>query len=135
MSGGYSRRPLAEKLGIKEGTKIVVVNAPKKYIDIVQTLPKDVSIVLEPKQPSRFIHTFVTRKRELEKSLPRLARKLASDGTLWVSWQKRSSEMKTDLDENAVRDIGLKSGLVDVKVVAIDETWSGIKFVYRLRDR
>lgn len=135
MSGEYPRRPLSEKLGIKEGMEIVVVNAPKKYGDIIGKLPRDVSILLEPKQTSKFIHTFSTRKQELETSLPRLARKLATDGSLWVSWPKRSSEMGVELNENVVRDLGLKNGLVDVKVVAIDETWSGLKFVYRLRDR
>jgi hypothetical protein len=135
MTGGYSRRPLSEKLGIKEGMEIVVVNAPKKYIDIVEKLPKDVSILLEPKQTSKFIHAFATKKLELETSLPRLARKLSPDGSLWVSWPKRSSGVGAELNEKIVRDVGLKNGLVDVKVVAIDEPWSGLKFVYRLRDR
>lgn len=135
MSEGYSRRPLSEKLGIKEGMEIVVVNAPKKYTDIIEKLPKNVSILLELKLTSKFIHAFVTKKRELETSLPRLAKQLSPDGSLWVSWPKRSSEMGAELNENVVRDVGLKNGLVDVKVVAIDETWSGLKFVYRLRDR
>jgi hypothetical protein len=102
---------------------------------MLEKLPKDVSILVEPKQASKFIHAFVTKKRELETSLPGLAKKLATDGSLWVSWPKRSSEAETELNENSVRDVGLKNGLVDVKVVAIDETWSGLKFVYRLRDR
>jgi hypothetical protein len=135
MSGGYSRKSLSQKLGIKEGMEIIVVNSPKNYINILEKRPKDVSILLEPKQTSRFIHVFAFRKRELETSLPRLARKLAPDGSLWVSWPKRSSGVETELNENVVRDVGLKNGLVDVKVVAIDETWSGLKFVYRLRDR
>ena len=115
--------------------EIVVINAPKKYSDMIEKLPKNVSIILEPKQTSKFIHTFATKKRELETSLPRLTRKLATDGCLWVSWPKRSSRVRSELNENVVRDIGLKNGLVDVKVVAIDETWSALKFVYRLRDR
>ena len=115
--------------------EIIVVNAPKKYGDMIGKLPRDVSIHRKPKQASKFIHAFATKKRDLETSLPRLARKLATDGSLWISWPKRSSEVGADLNENVVRDVGLKNGLVDVKVVAIDETWSGVRFVYRLKDR
>ena len=126
---------MSEILGIKEDMEGVVVNAPKKYVDMLEKLPRDVSILLEPKHTSKFIHVFAAKKRELETSLPRLAKKLASDGSIWVSWPNRSSEVGAELNENVVRDVGLKNGLVDVKVVAIDETWSGLRFVYRLRDR
>lgn len=135
ISERYSGRLLSQKLRIKEGMEIAIVNAPRKYLRALEKLPKHVQIVLEPKHNSKFIHVFVTEKRELETGFPRLARKLAFGGALWVSWPKRSSKVETDLNENVVRDVGLKNGLVDVKVVAIDETWSGLKFVYRLKDR
>jgi len=135
MSAGYSRRSLSEKLGIKEGMSIVVVNAPEQYLDALGKLPRNVSITCEVKDPSKLIHFFATKKQELESGFPKLTSRLAVDGAFWVSWPKRSSGVETDLNENVVREIGLRNGLVDVKVAAIDKTWSGLKFVHRLKDR
>jgi hypothetical protein len=126
---------LSEKLGIKEGMTIVVVNAPEQYLNALGRLPRNVSITREAKDLSRLIHFFATKKKGLESGFPKLTRQLAPDGALWVSWPKRSSGTETDLNENVVRDVGLENGLVDVKVIAIDETWSGLKFVRRLKDR
>ena len=85
--------------------------------------------------PLDFIHFFTRKREDLEEGFPRLKRELSQKGMLWVSWPKGSSRVETDLDENVVREVGLKNGLVDVKICAVDETWSGMKFVYRLRDR
>lgn len=101
MDVGYSGKPLAEKLGIKNGTLVY----------------------------------FVSGKKELEKLFPKLKNILKKDAQLWIGWPKKSSKMGSDLDENIVMQIGLQNGLVDIKVIAVDENWSALKFVYRLDDR
>ena len=126
---------MSEKLGIREGMSVVVVNAPEQYLDALGKLPRNVSITSEVKGPSRLIHLFATKEQELSSGFPKLMGKLEVDGAFWVSWPKRSSGVETDLNENAVREIGLRNGLVDVKVAAIDKTWSALKFVHRLKDR
>ncbi len=135
MSTGYSRKSLTEKLGITEGFKIVILNPPKDYFNTLGNLPKDVLVTKTLKGPLDFIHFFTKKREELENKFPVLKKELAQNGMLWISWPKGSSKLKTDLNENVVREIGLKNGLVDVKVCVVDETWSGLKFVYRLKDR
>jgi hypothetical protein len=132
---GYSKRSLVEKLGIKPGANLIIVNAPEKYDETLGTLPMDVIIVPTLGSSLDFIQFFTTERAALENSFPSLKQALAQNGQLWISWPKGSSKVPSDLNENIVREIGLQNGLVDVKVIAVDEVWSGLKFVYRLEDR
>jgi len=132
---GYSSRSLADKLGIKPGTTVTALAAPPAYISLLQPVPADVTFVNRLAKQARFVHCFVTRRAELEKEFPALSRSLADDGTVWISWPKKAAKTDTDLTEDVVRAIGLRAGLVDVKVCAVDELWSGLKFVRRLADR
>ena len=132
---GYSGTPLIKKLGIKEGMTLVVVNSPVNYEDLLGGLPKGTQETKSLRAQAGFIHYFTKSQSELRKTFPRLKKTLAENGMLWISWPKASSKVLTDLNENHVRDIGLLTGLVDVKVCAVDDTWSGLKFVYRLKDR
>lgn len=125
----------AEKLGIREGARIVALGAPPDYVGILGLLPESVWVTRRLDQPAGFIHCFATDRRELESDFPILKGMLQKDGTLWISWPKRASKVQTDLTDGAVREIGLANGLVDVKVCSVNEVWSGLKFVYRLKDR
>jgi hypothetical protein len=135
MTAGYSSRNLVQKLGIKEGTRVIVIGAPPNYQSLLKPLPSGASIHTRLPASSDFIHAFARSHAELARKFPRLAGSLTDDGILWISWPKRSGGMPTDLDENVVRELGLTEGLVDVKVCAVDETWSGLKFVRRLVNR
>lgn len=132
---GYSKRPLAAKLGLKSGMRAVLLNEPDGYRTTLAPLPEDVRLgtALEPSLP--FIHLFAPDRAQLERALPAAVEALAQDGMLWISWPKKASGVPTDLDGNGVRAAGLATGLVDVKVCAVDETWSGLKFVVRLANR
>jgi hypothetical protein len=132
-SAGYSGTPLVEKLGIKEGARAFFVDAPGDFDHTLGPLPEGVSTVRSGTVDIAIL--FVTRFSELTKKFAQLRDRLETNGMLWVAWPKKSSGVKSDVDENLVRDFGLEAGLVDVKVCAIDETWSGLKFVRRLRDR
>src|SRR5919107_2499668 len=129
---GYSQRSLTEKLGIPAGKRLVVRNEPRPYVSLVGELPPGSVLTPRLSKNSAFIHQFTSRASELRADFPRLAQALADDGMLWVSWPKRASGVATDLNENIVRELGLAQGLVDVKVCAVDEVWSGLKFVRRL---
>jgi hypothetical protein len=132
---GYSKRSLVDKLGIKPGQRIVIVGAPADYAKTLGELPPDVTLAKRIQGEHDFLHFFSKSRHELEQKFPALKTGLVSNGALWISWPKGSSGVATDLNENAVREIGLANGLVDVKVCAVDETWSGLKFVYRVKDR
>ncbi len=132
---GYSRRSLVEKLGIEPGANLIILNAPERYDETLGTLPADVLVASSLGGSLDFIQFFTRERETLEKTFPALKQALAHDGQLWISWPKGSSRVPTDLNENVVREIGLQNGLVDVKVIAVDEVWSGLKFVYRVRDR
>src|SRR5829696_2710959 len=132
---GYSSTPLAKKLGIKEGSRIALVNAPKDFKSELGELPDKVQFVKRPAKALDIVLFFVLSERELVRDFTKLAEKLAANGMIWIAWPKKSSGVTTDLSFEPVQRIGLESGLVDVKNCAIDETWSGLKFVYRLRDR
>lgn len=132
---GYSKRSLVARLDIKRGYNIYLVNPPENYNDTLGQLPDDVSIMAQVTQKVNFIQLFTQSHRELEAEFPRLKAVMAIDGMLWISWPKKAAKVETDLDENIVREVGLANGLVDVKVCAVDEIWSGLKFVYRLKDR
>ena len=133
---GYSETPLAKKLGIKEGFRVGVVHSPKGFKKELGSLPANVKIsVGELLKPLDLIILFTDSQRTLKTEFPILAEKLNVNGMLWIAWPKKASGVMTDLSENIIRDIGLERGMVDVKVCAINEVWSGLKFVYRLEDR
>ena len=132
---GYSGTPLAKKLGIKPGQRIVVLSGPPGYRKTLDALPEKVNCAERLSEKLDLIQLFVTSQAELKQRFNQAKRCLAADGALWISWPKKASGVATDLNENVVREIGLALGLVDVKVCAVDETWSGLKFVYRLKDR
>lgn len=131
---GYSGTPLVKKLGIKEGSNILFVNAPEHFVHQLD-LPAHVTINRKSKRPLDLVLLFVKTRREMENKFSRSAARLTPAGMLWVSWPKKTSGVPSDLNENIVRDIGLAKGMVDVKVCAVDEVWSGLKFVFRLKDR
>ncbi len=135
MPAGYSKTPLVKKLGIKLGFKIHFANPPDNLQSLLGELPEKTTTVVELNGPVDYIHLFTISKDELQTQFPILKAALAQSGLLWISWPKKASKVTTNLNENIVRDIGLQNGLVDVKVCAVDEIWSGLKFVYRLKDR
>jgi hypothetical protein len=132
---GYSGTPLVKKLGLKEGHKVYVFNAPKEYFNWLTPLPQDVEVKTRISGEFDFIHVFASELAVFKKQFQECKKHLKKDGMLWISWPKKSSKLNTDLDENVIRDFGLNNGLVDVKVCAVDEVWSGLKFVIRLKDR
>ena len=133
---GCSGTPLVKKLGFKEGFRAGLVNPPKGFENKLLPMPNDVSISVETLiKPLDLIILFTDSQKALKKDFRGLARKLSRNGMLWVAWPKKASGVTTDLSENDVRDIGLRAGLVDVKVCALNDIWSGLKFVYRLADR
>ena len=129
---GYSGTPLAKKLGIKPGGTIIAVNAPKDYRALLSPLPAGVAFTVKPpKNGAAFIHLFVCSLAELDKALPGARRALKPDGMLWISWYKKSAKIPTDVTEDLIRARILKMGLVDVKICAVSEIWSGLKCVVR----
>jgi hypothetical protein len=131
---GYSGTPLARKLGIKEGFNLRFVNAPPE-LDKELQLPVNVTINSRARKPIDLVLLFVTSKRELAQTFSSYAAKLRPAGMLWICWPKKTSGVASDLSDNVVRELGLAKGMVDVKVCAINEVWSGLKFVIRLKDR
>ncbi len=134
-TAGYSGTPLIQKLGIRPATRIYIQGEPKHYAQTLGPLPEAVTRLQRLGQELDFIHFFTKQRKQLEQRLPALKAALDYDGMLWISWPKKASHVKTDVDEGVVRQMGLAIGLVDVKIAAIDETWSGLKFVYRVEDR
>jgi hypothetical protein len=134
-SAGYSGTPLPRKLGIKPQARLALVGAPPGFDEVLGDLPPGVSVHRRLRGTFDVLVAFVRTRSELERRLPALKRALDQAGGLWVAWPKRSSSVATDLGDGTVRDLGLGIGLVDNKVCAIDATWSGLRFVYRLADR
>lgn len=132
QSTGYSKTTLRKKLGIKDGKTITIINYPPQYLATIGVLPSENKPL---KNKVDFIQVFFTDEATLIKSFSKYQKCLAKDGILWISWPKKTSKITSDLNGNIVREIGLSNGLVDVKIAAIDTTWSGYKFVYRLKDR
>ena len=135
MSAGHSGRPLAQKLGIKKDDVLAFFNAPDDYDLLLGRLPEGAVVARELEGRLDFVQLFVTERASLEREFPRLKARLERDGMIWVSWPKAVSRRPTDLSDSVVREVGLKNGLVDVKVCAIDDSWSALKFVRRLDDR
>lgn len=134
-SSGYSGTPLALKLGIKQGYKIKLINQPEYYFKLFNDYSKDIKELKDKNTKKDFIHYFTKSASQLNKDIKQLRREIEENGMIWISWPKKLSKVETDLNEDIVRDIALKNGLVDVKVCAIDEIWSGLKLVIRLKDR
>ncbi len=132
---GYSGTPLVKKLGIKEGARVALVNAPENFETELGELPDNVKFMKSTTRSLDFILFFVLSERMLARDFAKLAARLTSNGMIWIAWPKKSSGVTTDLTFEHVQRIGLDAGLVDVKICAIDHTWSGLKFVYRLKDR
>jgi hypothetical protein len=133
VTAGYSGTPLVRKLGIREGMKIAVLNAPRAYDDIVE-LPQGVRLAGPRATDLDFVHVFAAEAKHLD-ALGRLRDRISQSGMIWVSWPKKSSGVATNVTETIVRETGLAAGLVDVKICAVDDTWSGLKFVIRKADR
>ena len=127
--------PLIKKLGLKEGSRACILEAPSNYLDLLGPLPGGVVLLDQPDDGLDFIQVFATEQRTLERQVSALKQHLAPAGMLWMCWPKKTSSLETDLTREVVRAIGLHAGLVDVKVCAIDADWSGLKFVFRLKDR
>ena len=134
-NAGYSKRSLVDKLGIKAGHRVAILGAPPDYATTLGELPPQVKSGKDLRGEKDFLHLFTKSWQELEQKFPALKSSLAKSGMLWISWPKGSSGVATDVNETVVREIGLRNGLVDIKVCAVDETWSGLKFVYRVKDR
>jgi hypothetical protein len=132
---GYSGTPLPKKLGIKNGFRICLVDAPADVRAELREALSSCELLSVPKSPLDLVMFFTKSRTDLSREFSRLAKQLAEAGMLWVSWPKKSSGVATDVDENVVRQIGLAAGLVDIKVCAVTEVWSGLKFVRRVADR
>jgi hypothetical protein len=132
---GYSGTPLSQKLGIKPAMTITVINEPADYRQLLGEGADGVEFSDRTRTDSNFVHLFTTRRGELEKQLNRLRKKIPDTGTVWVSWPKKSAGVPTDVTEDVIRTVALPLGFVDVKVCAIDETWSGLKLMIRLEQR
>ena len=132
---GYSGTPLVKKLGIKEGSRVALVNAPENFQTELGELPDNVKFMKSTTRSLDLILFYVLSERVLARDFTKLAARLTSNGMIWIAWPKKSSGVATDLTFARVQRIGLDAGLVDVKICAIDDTWSSLKFVYRLKDR
>jgi len=130
-----SSTPLAKKLGYRPGQRVRILGAPEDYSELIGPVLDEVRVMKSTRGSFDLIHGFFRREAGLRRELPVLAQRLTPAGMLWLSWPKKSSSLETDLDRELIRALGLETGLVDVKVCAVDEDWSGLKFVVRLRDR
>ena len=132
---GYSKTPLAKKLGIKEGSRVRTRGAPDSYAQMLAPLPPGVKLSARIAKDIDVYHFFTRSRRQLERELPKMMTQIRQTGMIWVSWPKKSSGVASDLLENDIRRAALSLGLVDVKVCAVDEVWSGLKLVIRKKNR
>jgi hypothetical protein len=130
-TAGYSGTPLAKKLGIGTGHRVWLAKAPANYKTLVAPLPDDVSFVSKPSSTTDVAHVFTSKRAELDKTLRSLRKALKPDAAIWVSWPKKASKLPTDITEDVIREVALPMGFVDIKVCAVDDTWSGLKLVVR----
>jgi hypothetical protein len=135
MAAGYSGTPLARKLGIRPNEKLIALNAPENYVSLLEGLPEGVTFSNRAATKANFVHLFVRQRSDLEKRLRELRTKLDDAGILWISWPKKASKVATDITEDTIRAVALPLGFVDVKVCAVDETWSGLKLMIRRKER
>jgi hypothetical protein len=129
---GYSGTPLAKKLGIKPGATVFTLDAPKNYRQLVR---ERMTLVTRLDESADIVHIFATKRTKLRDALHSCVARMRQDASLWVSWPKRSSKVDTDITEDTIRSLALPMGLVDIKVCAVDETWSGLKLVVRRENR
>jgi hypothetical protein len=134
-SAGYSGTPLPRKLGIKDGARVAFPSAPDDFAHTLGELPAGAKVRARARGPLDVIVFFTKARSELARRMPRLRTALDPAGALWIAWPKRAASVPTDLNEDVVRELALANRLVDVKVAAIDQTWSGLKLVIRLKDR
>jgi hypothetical protein len=134
-TAGYSATSLAKKLGLKEADIVYTNESSSVYLKRFDSVPSDIVVSGKLRPPQRFLHLFVTTLLELTRELPKLHKAMEPQGLIWVSWPKKASKVPTDVDENAIRDLALSMGLVDVKVCAVDDVWSGLKLVIPLKLR
>ena len=132
---GYSGTPLAKKLGIKEGSRLFLSGAPKDYLKLIAPFPEGTRVVPKIDGDTDIVHIFSTERARLTATLRDSLKRLKQDGTIWVSWPKKSSKVPSDITEDTIRELALPMGLVDVKVCAVDEVWSGLKLVVRRENR
>lgn len=132
---GYSRTPLVKKLGIKDSSRIFLVNAPIDYLSLITPLPAGVTFESQITEETDIVQIFVTERFKLERELRDVLSHIRPDGIVWVSWPKKSSRVPTDITEDVIREVALPLGLVDIKVCAVDETWSGLKLMLRKENR
>lgn len=128
---GYSGTPLARKLGVTDETTIITIGAPRHYNTLLAPLPPGTRIVTRASETPRFVHLFTASRADLAARLSELRGAIARDGVVWVSWPKKAAKIDTDITEDTIRAVALPLGFVDVKVCAVDETWSGLKLVIR----
>ena len=134
-TAGYSGTPLAKKLGIKPGFILRLIDPPVHYFELFADLPEDLQIISDPEISKDLIHLFTKEAAGLRQVLPVLKKEIRQNGMIWVSWPKKSAKIPTDVTEDVVRECALKSGLVDIKVCAINTVWSGLKLVIPVKDR
>jgi hypothetical protein len=134
-SSGYSGTPLEKKLGFREGLKVRIINPPDHYFDLFEVLPNAIEFSHEGKTKKDLIHYFTRNAKELERDILSLKNEITANGIIWISWPKKSSKIATDVTEDTIRNLALENGLVDVKVCAVDEVWSGLKLVIPVKDR
>ena len=135
MATGYSVNPLYRKLGLKEGFQVKLIHPPANYPFLLGEIHNKLTFHVRVNSGLDFIHFFPKSTTELEQLLPRIKKEIKKEGMIWISWYKSSSGKMSDLSENFIRDTALANGLVDTKVCAIDADWSGLKLVFRLKDR
>lgn len=135
MTAGYSGTPLAKKLGIKEDFAVLGINAPDNYAELLGPLPQGVDIRTNPRSNLDIIHLFTNSRDELLRTLAECVRLIKQNGAIWVSWYKKAAKLPTEITEDTVREAAFPLGLVDVKVCAVDEKWSGLKLVIRKENR
>lgn len=136
MKAGHSGRSLVKKLGIKSGNRLALLHAPSHYLDLLGCLPDDVTIDWALTAGAyNFVQAFYVARADYEAEFDLLKSAILPHGMIWISWYKKAAKMPTDITEDVLRDVALAKGLVDVKVAAIDARWSGLKLVYRLKDR
>ena len=132
---GYSSKSVAAKLGISQPTQILLINGPDNYLELLEEPPPGTQILKSSRGLIGFVHIFAKQRKELERHLPLLRDQIDRAGTIWVSWPKKSAKVPTDVTEDVIRDVALPLGLVDVKVCAISDVWSGLKLVIRKTER
>lgn len=132
---GYSGTPLFKKLDIREGFKIRLYQAPDHFMDLLENLPSNVHFMINLEDKKDLIHFFTDSAIELHDNIKNLREEIKSNGIIWVSWPKKASKIMTDINEDYIRNLALKNGLVDVKVCAVDDKWSALKLVIPLKDR